>query len=226
MMNNAIQRLTALMLAALIINACNDDTLGPQHQLSFDVFPNAVGAWWEYQRFDSLTSTVDTIRVEITDTTTLPNGELAKIWVSTVAGAIIDTVHVSIVTSAAGDSVKIYDLAVFTTPQMLYALPFEVGATWVNVEAASNNCQYDFTVMGVETVETPLAVYPTAFSVWRADMTNNCFAVSDYFVRRRVWLVDGLGMVQYWRYTNDIQTPSPRSNETWTLIDFDVTPSL
>lgn len=217
---------SVFMLSALIFYACNDDIVRPQDQLGSDPFPNSVGVWWEYQRFDSLTSKIDTIHVEITDTVTLPNGELSKIWLSTVNGKVVDTSYVSIVTVDASDSVKIYKAWDFTAPQMLYAFPLESGASWVNSEVFSNSCQYDFTVTGVETIETPLAAYPGAFSVWRADFPNNCFSVSDNFIRRRVWLVNRLGMVKNLLFSDDIQNTPPSSNEIWTLIDFDVTPSL
>lgn len=184
-------------------------------------FPNEIGNWWEYERFDSLTLTLDTVHLEVVDTATLPNGELAGVWERRFPTGI-DTQYVSLVETEAGDSVKVYERAFLSMPQMLYLYPLDTVKEWYNVAPQEPpSCHFRFVGGFPETIQTPLATFSPAFKIWSSGMPLPCAYFCQLFGQRRDWLVNGIGIVQATRYERDCDV---LENNIWSLVAFDTTP--
>jgi hypothetical protein len=62
--------------------SCKKNTTEVKHEQPKEIeyFPNAIGSWWKYERYDSLNGIRDTVTATIVDTTTFADGSKMKIW--------------------------------------------------------------------------------------------------------------------------------------------------
>ena len=115
-----------VILAIVLLSSCRkDDTDSPLTPMLSSDFPSTIGSQWVYKRTDSTTNVVDTFTVKIVGQTTMPNGQIAKLWEYTYATRV-DTNYYVIV----GDTLKQYNyfLSNLNYPNNTIIFPFIVGS--------------------------------------------------------------------------------------------------
>jgi len=182
-------------------------------------FPNRVGYWWEYERHNLLTDVIDTVRMEVVDTTTLPNGEKASVWQGDFFPEIWGP-YVSVVKGDEYDTVKVYressrgKLYVVS----VYIHPLTYGLVWSN--------RPEFVILGSDSsmtlpeasITTPAGTFQSAGRTlrWGTDGIEG----STY---GREWLVNGIGIVSFGRTHRSIGSEK-YVDESWLLTEFETDP--
>jgi len=183
-------------------------------------FPNRVGYWWEYERHNFLTDVIDTVRIEIVDTTTLPNGEKASVWQGDFFSEVWGP-YVSVVKGDEYDTVKVWLVdgnLVFTVS--IYVYPLLSGQKWSNLKTEDCNCFETDTseVYPEDSTITPSGIFKSANRIIRYGTDG--FEGSTF---GEEWLVNGIGLVSskrtHWtiggRETYDV---------IWLLVDYKTDP--
>lgn len=207
--------LVILLLALLGIYSCDDDSpTGGGGDTIHDPFPNAVGMLWKYQVYDSLTETVDTVWVSVTER----RGSVAIIsacqwrlyWQS--SGEVEDRV--------VGLIGKTVDILIDTTqgePELLerFVFPLEEGATW-NGPSIYDTCR----VTEIGTIAVPAGTFSNSALVehaWNLDFEGG----GNW---TETWLAPDVGIVyrHLYRAYSDGTTITVLENQVWRLIECDL----
>jgi hypothetical protein len=194
-----------LIFAALWAGCSDKKTpAGPASVFTIDRFPVSIGNQWIYSVRDTILGTIDTIRVMVFDTTTLPNGELATVWFYSDTGYRVHVNFVSIV----GDTVKFYrDRS--ARPGRIFVFPIEVGKGWRLSRASGRDTS---SVTAKEWVSTPLA----NFTAYRIN-TELMPLPLDVFEGSSVWLAPYIGFVKM-EYFQGFRVME--KFEVWELLDY------
>jgi len=167
-------------------------------------FPNTVGDFWQYSRYDSTTDIEDIVFIRITGETTL-NGETYHTWEYQFPD---DTIVYNVI--GHNDSVIMYN-AVSHMIDELYLVPFEAGAGW---NLPKVNATIDtFYVAGIQNLDIGSNTYKNT-----ALIKHSSGAFNEY-TNENIWIMPYLGMVK-----RDIKVHRFNSlrNETWTLVNYHV----
>jgi hypothetical protein len=146
-----------------LVPGCSKTNDGSNQKAS-DYFPNKIGDTWEYQVFDSSDILVSsnapqtyTVKVSITDTQQLPDGQTATVWTyESPYGKQFRYVTIS------GDSVKMYDSLRISDvhsllfPDEIFIIPLKDHQAWngrlLNTDSyevtASNEISNEFSNFG------------------------------------------------------------------------------
>ncbi len=172
-------------------------------KLSDEYFPNQVGNWWIYNRFDSLKMERTSLRVDIVSDSTTKDGKSYRMWVFSKSN-LYDTLYVR----TTNDSVLFFRyLEGF--PQEIMLIPLAVGKKWSHPFMIRDSTF----VLSKDSLILNYHEYTDAFRVQR-----RMFAFNDYLTDTR-WVIPHLGIskLQNWHYLFGWI-----SKENWQLEDFSV----
>lgn len=172
-------------------------------RLSDEYFPNRIGNWWTYDRFDSLAMEKTTLRVEIIRDSVWKDGHTYLMWVFSKSN-IYDTLYVR----TTADSVLFYRyLEGF--PQEVMLIPLATGLSWTHPFFVRDSTK----VLSKDTLTVKNIVFTDAYRIRR-----RLFAFNDYQTDDR-WFIPNLGVckLENWHYLFGWI-----SKENWSLKDFDV----
>lgn len=189
----------ALLLILAALTGCMKQNDCPV--LSSEYFPNRVGNWWIYNRFDSLAMERTSLKVEIVSDSLFKDGEEYKVWVFSKSN-LYDTLFVR----ATADSVLFYRYSdAFPTEVML--IPVWTGQSWTHPFFFRDSTR----VLSRDTLLVNQMVFPDSYRIHR-----RLFAFNDYLTDDR-WFVPYLGIVKLenWHYLFGWI-----SKENWTLNDW------
>lgn len=167
-----------------------------------DYFPNTIGSYWKYERFDSLTNTLDTLTVSITGDT-LISDEAYKIWIY----KYHDRLEKKYVLQR-NDSIIIYKIPIERMDQ-LYIVPFDIGHGWINPD-------YHVDTSYVSKIESILIDEHTYQNV--ALIERSAFGPNEYLTEK-IWIKPQVGLLKL-EINHFIL--GPYKNETWKLIEKDI----
>lgn len=183
---------------ACLFYSCEEDN---PNDLNNDpgYFPNSVGSYWVYERYDSLAEKLDTVTVSITGDT-LHYGKNYKIW-EYVYSFGIDTLFV----------IQNNDTVIFYMPWVdwiyqVYILPFETGNTWANPDFFEDSSfvsdKQDITIDGIK--------YHDVYIIDRKASGPN------ENLTEKIWIKPKAGLLKLERIHFSL---GPYKNETWKLIE-------
>jgi hypothetical protein len=155
-------------------------------KLSDEYFPNRIGNWWIYDRFDSLTMEKTTLRIEIVGDSIYKDGFTYKMWTFSKTN-LYDTLYVRTL----ADSVLFYRY-LEGSPQEVMLIPLSAGYSWVHPLWVRDSSW----VISKDTVTVNYSVFRDAYRIHR-----RLFAFNDYLTDDR-WFVPYLGIVKLenWHY--------------------------
>ena len=155
-------------------------------RLSDEYFPNQIGNWWRYDRYDSLSMQETTLRVEIIRDSVWKDGLTYKMWIFSKTN-LYDTLYVR----ATVDSVFYYRY-LEGSPQEVMLIPLSAGKSWVHPMWVRDSSR----VLSKDTISVGANKFSNAFRIRR-----RLFAFNDYLTDDR-WFVPNLGIVklQNWHY--------------------------
>lgn len=187
-----------LMLLAVMSGCIQENDCS---RLSDEYFPNRIGNWWVYDRFDSLAMEQTTLRVEIMRDSVWKDGQIYRMWVFNKSN-LYDTLYVR----TAIDSVLLYRyLEGF--PEEVILIPLSVGQSWVHPVWVRDSTR----VLSLDTAAVGGELFSNAYRIHR-----RLFAFNDYLTDDR-WFVPNLGIVRLenWHYLFGWI-----SKENWYLKDY------
>ncbi|MBM4166224.1 MAG: hypothetical protein FJ218_04790 [Ignavibacteria bacterium] len=98
----------------------------------YEYFPNTVGSWWKYARYDSTENILDTVTIYITKNVQLPNGLTGKVWKTDYSSDTND--YGQSICFRNGDTISEYgyfdDIIDSTIEDYIVILPIEIGQRW------------------------------------------------------------------------------------------------
>jgi hypothetical protein len=197
-----MKRITFIFFAcSFLFAACEkEETEIPKIQTEY--FPNSVGMYWKYERFDSTTSVIDTITVSIIGDTMVSN-ETYKIWKYDYGESVQRRYVIQ-----NNDSVKFFrsDL---TIAEDLYIVPFELGHSWDNL-LYSEDTSY---VSGIENIVLNGITYEGAAAIERNATSWNIS------LQKKAWIKSQIGLLKLEKHHYVIGI---FEKETWELIETNI----
>lgn len=186
-----------LVLVSIIISCEKQDTI--ENKGNTDYFPNSTGSYWKYERYDSLSSTIDTLTVLISGDTLISDIPF-KIW-NYMYNDGLENLYVR----QSNDSVIFFNIYLDRTYQ-LYMIPFEPGNGWINPDYP-----YDTSyVSKIEDIVIDGKVYQDV-----AVIKRTAFCCNDYLIEK-IWIKPQFGLLKLERNHFIL---GPYKNETWKLIE-------
>ncbi len=167
-----------------------------------DYFPNTIDSYWKYERYDSLTNTLDTLTVSITADSLISDNNY-KIW----EYKYNDRLEKMYVLQS-NDSIKIYKTPLEQIDQ-LYIVPFDMGKGWINPD-------YKVDTSYISKITSILIDENTYQDV--ALIERNAYCCNDYLTEK-IWIKPQIGILKL-----EIKhlILGPYKNETWRLIEKDI----
>ncbi len=209
--------LIVLLLALVCFYSCDDDDTptGGDGTIEYP-FPNAVGMLWKYKVYDSLAETTDTVWVSVTDSVMTRCGYTSYRWrlnwvtrdsvVDRFALAWVDSTMVEFFTDSTYE------------PMMLerFVFPLEDGAQWTAPYGADTS-----RVFIMRSVTVPAGTFRRVALVER--VWNPDFEGGGNW--SETWLAENAGIVKrhFLSRYSDGTTIYVTLNQTWELIDYDLT---
>lgn len=211
-----------LILLLLCFNACDEDdppTGSAPAYIGHSSFPSAVGMLWKYEVYDSLTASVDTLWVSVTSGGESPSyawvcewrlrrhsiHELES-WKVTLGGHLLPSPFYIVADSIQGE------------PRFReqFAPPFEDGAEWSGPETGDTS-----RVSFLGSVTVPAKTFSRVARVdrfWNRDEEGG----GNW---SETWLDEDAGIVKrhFLSQYSDGATITVTKNETWELIEYDLT---
>lgn len=118
-----------ILILSVIFISCKKDNAQSENQVenigSSEYFPNSVGDYWKYKYSDSLGNSTSFVDVNIVGNKTLPNGQVAKVWVFKFTSNV-DTNYVYQI----GDTIRF--LNVYLEVVNTYVTPLTLNNKWEN----------------------------------------------------------------------------------------------
>ncbi|MCX6227152.1 MAG: hypothetical protein NTV01_20785 [Bacteroidia bacterium] len=172
------------LILLVVLSGCMKENECPK--LSREYFPNRIGNWWVYDRFDSLAMEKTILKVEIKRDSVWKDGLTYKMWVFNKSN-LYDTLYVRTTI----DSVLFYRY-LEGSPQEVMLMPLSVGQSWVHPVWVRDSTR----VLSKDTVEVENETFSNAYRIRR-----RLFAFNDYMTDDR-WFVPYLGIVKLenWHY--------------------------
>ena len=115
-----------ILIFSVAVICCKKDTSQIENINGSEYFPNTVGDYWKYKHIDSLKNSTSFVTVNIVGDKTLPNGQVAKVWVLKFTSNVFDTNYVY----QGGDTVIF--LNVYLEIVNTYVTPLSVNNKWEN----------------------------------------------------------------------------------------------
>ena len=162
-------------------------------------FPNTVGTYWKYERYDSTTSQIDTISVSIIGDT-IVSEETYKIWKYDY-GDWVEREYVI----QTNDSIKFFS-SQFGYSYRLYIVPFELGLGWDNPRFIEDTSY----VSGIQDIIIDNGVYHDVVLIERFSAGLNIY------LDEKIWIKPQIGLVKRFKEHYVFGNGSRR---TWKLIE-------
>jgi hypothetical protein len=184
--------------ACLFAISCKKDSLNDSSNLKTGYYPNTIGSFWEYRRFDSISNSADTVIVRI-KSNVFKSGKLYSIWTYETANAIFDTSFVY----TSKDSVIISGSNNFFSSKILL-LPYRINSKW-----SSSGMSRDTSIVEGTAVIDSFDTYKLSRQIFGIDL-------SMYDAE---WLTPYVGVIR----ENISEFSIIRSkNESWQLIAYSI----
>jgi hypothetical protein len=173
-----------ILILLIVLSGCRKEP--DCYKLSDEYFPNRIGNWWIYDRFDSLAMEQTTLRIGIIRDSVWKDGNTYKMWVFHKSN-LYDTLYVRNTV----DSVLCYRY-LEGSPEEVMLFPLSVGLSWVHPILVRDSTH----VISKDTVDVGANEFSNAFQIHR-----RLFAFNDYLTDDR-WFVPYLGIVKLenWHY--------------------------
>jgi hypothetical protein len=189
-----------VLFGMFLITSCsqenNPPSNGQSNTFSNQMFPNSVGNEWVYQYNDGLDSN-QYIYVDIVGTTTLPGGQNATVWTSTLKYGtnqefLLDSSYVVV------DDQK----AVFYAPPCLtcipsvieekerYVFPLQVNKRWFTDKVYGDTTK----VLEEGSITVPAGTFDNTFK-----LSRTIGYVNNSFTKDTTWLTPNVGMIKYYQ---------------------------
>jgi hypothetical protein len=199
-----------LFLSASLLVACHKHG----DQVSSAAFPNQIGDHWVYKYSPSGNPAADTgtVQVDIVGQITLPDGEMAKIWVMNYSN-FPDYSDTSLVVDSAS-TVKIYfnNICPFCTNKMpaerrRYNFPLQVSDEWIY------NLNDTTRVLDELSLQVPAGNFPNTFQ-----LSKTVGYATESFTRDTIFITSAVGITKYFQDEFN-QGPLP-GNGFWELSSY------
>lgn len=186
---------------------------------SNQIFPHEVGNHWVYQYDDGHSNTEQYIYVDIVGTGTLPDGQRATIWTTTLQDAtnmkyLIDSSFVVVDNQKA---VFYYGTPCWAcTTQMpdekrRYVFPLQVGNVWFTDKFFGDTTK----VLNEDSLTVSAGTFENTF-----ELSKTVGYVTNSYTKDTIWLKQGIGVVQY--HQNEYSLGSIPGNGIWKLSNYNV----
>ena len=187
-----------------------------QNTSSDQIFPNSVGNHWIYKYDDRKGTSEKYIFVSIVGTGTLPDGQHATIWTTTLQDAasnkyLIDSSFVVV----DGQKAVFYAAPCRTCiPQMFdekrrYIFPLQVDKTWFTDKSFGDTTK----VLDESSLTVPAGTFENTFK-----LSKTKGYVTNSFIKDSVWLTPNIGMTKY--YQNEFSLGPIPGNGIWSLSSY------
>ncbi len=161
-------------------------------------FPMRIGSHWTYATYDSLSHARDTVTVTVIGRTTTPSRDTTYQCLYQ-HRAYADTSYTIVI----GDTVK---FATDNAPPVNLVFPLTVGVTWTFGS-------YDAAIVAIGPDTLPAGICDTTIVVEEEAVLPNDFSRYDY------WIVEGVGVVQFYDQTF-ITVNNERRKTLWRLLSY------
>ncbi|MDE3184986.1 MAG: hypothetical protein KGM16_16360 [Bacteroidota bacterium] len=205
-----------ILFLLLLTISCSKEDNTPPNTSSNQIFPHNVGNHWVYKYNDGYTHGDQYIYVDIVGTGTLPDGQEATIWTTTLQDAasnkyLIDSSFVVI-----DDKKAVFYAAPCRTciPQMFdekrrYIFPLQVGNKWFTDKFFGDTTK----VLNKNSLTVPAGTFNNTFQLSKIVG----YAVESY-TQDSIWLTPNIGMTKF--YQNQFNTAPAPGNGTWELANY------
>ena len=214
--------IVALIISFIIFIACDDSPTRYSKPPVETNFPNGVGMLWKYEIYDSLAQTTDTVWFSVTDTSTLEVGKHCTEWKGkSNASGNVDWKYLTF----SDDTLDIFNGPIYDRPILLeeesaierIVFPLELGRGWTGLSSFIDTS----TVTLVGQIEVPAGRFNNGARIdreWEIGFEGG----GNW---SQTWSVPNVGIVSryYLSQYSDGGNITVTKNETWELIDYDLT---
>lgn len=206
-----------ILLLVFLITSCSKQENAPSNTSSNQMFPHAVGNHWVY-KYDDGSNSEQYIYVDIVGTGTLPDGQNATIWTSTLQDAtntkyLLDSSFVVV------DDQKaiFYGVPCLTcTTQMpdekrRYIFPLQVGNVWFTDKIFGDTTK----VLNENSLTVPAGTFDNTFQ-----LSKIIGYVTNSFTKDSIWLTPNIGLIKY--YQNEYSLGPIPGNGIWKLKSYNL----
>lgn len=203
MMKKSVVPLLLIIYLSSTSSSCKKSTTIP----SPEEFPNSIGTWWKYKRYDSISNKLDTVIIRVISKEKLDNGDDATVWSINSLVNTVDTNYVSI----KYDGIRIFPNKLITAyPIKRYVFPLKVGNSWVTQNILDTN---KITEKGAVSVSA--GTFPEAYRINR----NTREPPGLFIIKEDEWFVPKVGMV--YRNYSSFGTPGVE-HKVWELVSYEI----
>ena len=197
---------------SLLIISCNKE----KNSSTTQIFPNNVGNQWVYEYKNGSTTGTQLIFVEVVGKGTLPDGQDATIWTSTLQDGANNRYLIDSSFVVADNQKAVFYAAPCRTciPQMFdekrrYVFPLQVGNTWFTDKFYGDTTK----VLQKSTLTVPAGTFENTFQ-----LSKTIGYVTNSFTKDTIWLTPNIGMTKY--YQNQYNLGPIPGNGTWELSSY------
>lgn len=195
------------LVLALVLISCNKE----RRDSGFENFPNKQGNHWSYQYRNGRNGNGQTITIDVTGTSVLPDGSHAQIWLIRLEEHVIDCTYV--VSSA--HQVIFYDPPCWTCTQKMpaerkrFVFPLYPGAFW------TTNVPYGDTtrVLSKGPVSVPAGTFPGSYQ-----LSKSVGYATNSYTKDTIWFTPGIGISRY--FQNEFNLGPVAGNGLWELKSY------
>ena len=190
--------LLLLAIACIATTSCKKDPMNNTTNLKAGYYPNSIGTFWEYRRYDSISHSADTVIVRIKSNIVM-SGKLYSVWTYEKSDVVFDTSFVY----SSKDSVIISGSNNFFSSKLLL-LPYKINSKWSSSEISRDTS----TVEGTAMIDS--------FNTYK--LSRHVFGI-DLSLNDAEWLTPYVGIIR----ENISEFSIIKSkNESWRLIAFSI----
>lgn len=196
--------------------SCTKENNNPANTPSNQMFPHAVGDQWVYQYDDGSGDSDQYIYVDIIGKGTLPDGQEATIWTSTLQDRSNERYLLDSSFVVVDDQKAIfYDAPCRTCiPQMFdeerrYIFPLQVGNFWVPDGTFGDTTK----VLNESSLIVPAGTFENTFQ-----LSKTIGYRTNSFTNDSIWLTPNIGMTKY--YKNEFSLGPLPGNGIWKLASY------
>jgi len=197
-----MKRIAFILFACIFFFAACEKEEPEIPKTQTEYFPNSVGMYWKYERFDSTSSEIDTITVSIIGDT-MVSEETYKIWKYDY-GDWIDREYVI----QTNDSIKFFRTQ-FDYSDRLYIVPFELSLGWDNPRFIEDTSY----VASIADLIIDDRLYEDVAFIDRFSAGLNIYLVE------KIWIKPHVGLVKLYR---EHYVLGGGSRWTWKLIESNI----
>lgn len=188
-----------ILILSVAFICCKKDSSQIENIKGSEYFPNTVGDYWKYKYIDSLNNSTSFVTINIVDNKTLPNGQVAKVWVYKFTN-YVDTNYVY----QTGDTVIFLNVYL------------QIVNTYITPLALNNKWENSFLFDSIEVKEQ------RTFILNKKNFDNS-FLLNErgygfnYSITRVEWFCPNIGMLTKTRKEYNL---APSDNSYWELVEY------